>query len=393
MRYRITHQTDYAYAGPVHESFNEVRLRPTSDEHQTCLDFDLAIDPPATVIVFADYYGNAVHNFSVPYLHEHLSIRATSDVVTFAALDQSLAGPDADGPDRSPAVATLATDQRFIDENAEFLIPSSYVAFDPASFELSQSLLAQDAAISAYEFLRAAVTHIRKTLVYQVGSTTVHSKVAEILAGGSGVCQDFSHVLISLCRQVGLPARYVSGYLGDVSESAASHAWVEAFVPPYGWVGVDPTSGGPCTGRHIKLATGRDYADVTVIRGAYRGGMASQLEVTVRSEIIDEGYGIAMANDRRRGELIQYQTLGAMRQLQRLGAMSQSLGGMTQTLDIGNAHLDAPSSMRDPQAEDGLPRQQPQQQQQLSSPCTGRLESWRAPAAEPFDGLAQRAMR
>lgn len=364
MRYRVTHQTGYRYDGPVHESFNEVRLRPTSDETQTCLDFDLTIDPPATVIVFADYYGNAVHNFSVPYLHDHLAITATSDVVTFADLDQPLAGPEMDADDRSPPVAGLAADPRFADEHAEFLTPSSYVAFGGASLDLAHALLAEDAGVSAYGYLRAAVSYVRANLTYQVGATTVHSRVDEILAGGSGVCQDFSHVLISLCRQAGLPARYVSGYLGDVTESAASHAWVEAFVPPYGWVGVDPTSGGPCTGRHIKLAVGRDYADVTVIRGTYRGGMAANLEVTVGSEIIGEGRGITLGNHRRRGELIQYQTLGAMRQLQRLGAMSQSLGTMTQTLERGHAWVDSPASMRDPQAEDGLPRQQPQQQQQ-----------------------------
>ncbi|MDP9372123.1 MAG: transglutaminase family protein, partial [Chloroflexota bacterium] len=87
MRYRITHRTAYRYASPAHESFNEVRLRPVSDETQNCLDFDLAIDPPATVITFRDYWGNAVHDFGVPYLHDHLTIEATSTVVTFAAAD------------------------------------------------------------------------------------------------------------------------------------------------------------------------------------------------------------------------------------------------------------------------------------------------------------------
>ncbi|MBA2247775.1 MAG: transglutaminase family protein, partial [Chloroflexia bacterium] len=347
MRYRITHRTAYTYATPVHESFNEVRLRPASDEHQTCLDFGLAIDPPATVIVFDDYYGNSVHDFSVPYLHDHLSIEATSDVVTFADVDQPLSGPGRNEPDRSPPVAGLAGDKAFADDHAEFLFPSTYVACDETTAGLTQELLSRDLTASAYAFLREAATYVRERLAYKVGSTTVHSNVAEVLAGGSGVCQDFSHLLIDLCRHAGLPARYVSGYLGDVAESEASHAWVEAFVPPYGWVGVDPTSGGPCTGRHVKIAVGRDYADVTVVRGTYRGGMFAELDVAVRSEVVGDLRGIALNTGRRRGELIQYQTLGAMKQLQRLGAMSQSLGGMTQSMENARGtNLDWPASMR-----------------------------------------------
>ena len=119
--------------------------------------------------------------------------------------------------------------------------------------------------MTALGFLYRAVDHVRSSLEYRLGTTTVNSSVAEVLAGGSGVCQDFAHVLISLCRNVGLPARYVSGYLGGVEESTASHAWAEAYVPPYGWVGVDATLGTRCTGRHVKVGIGRDYADVAVL--------------------------------------------------------------------------------------------------------------------------------
>ena len=93
MRFTLTHRTAYTYASPVHESFNEVRLQPVSDDTQTCLAFDLTIDPPATVITFHDYYGNIVHDFGVPYLHDHLAVEATSDVITFADADVPLAGP------------------------------------------------------------------------------------------------------------------------------------------------------------------------------------------------------------------------------------------------------------------------------------------------------------
>jgi transglutaminase-like putative cysteine protease len=366
MRYRIAHRTAYTYASPAHESFNEVRLRPVSGETQNCLHFDLAIDPPATVIAFRDYYGNAVHDFGVPYLHDHLTVEATSEVVTFAAEDEPLAGPRAGEPDRSPPLAGVAADATLADEWAEFLSPSAYVVLDPASGALARALLAAAPATTAHAFLLRAGRYIRDHFTYQLGATTVHSTVAELLAGGSGVCQDYAHLLLSLCRHAGLPARYVSGYLGNVARSGASHAWVEAFVPPYGWVGLDPTLGAPCTGRHVKVAVGRDYRDVAVVRGTYRGGAEATLDVSVRSATLDDARGLATAWDAGtrgggRGKLIQYQTLGAMMQQQRLGAMTQTLGGMTQTLDA--FPLDMPA-----QREEGeVPRQQPQQQQQWGS--------------------------
>lgn len=365
MRYRITHRTAYTYAAPAHESFNEVKLRPVSNEHQTCLSFELTIDPPAPVIAFEDYYGNAVHDFGIPYLHDHLTIEATSDVVTTAMADEPLAGP-AGGDDRSPRLSLLAGDDLFADEHAEFLTPSQYVALEPASAEVSRALLAANPDVSAYQFLCDAAAHVKSRLVYRIGATTVHSTVADVLVGNSGVCQDFSHLLISLCRHAGLPARYVSGYLGDVAESEASHAWAEAFVPPYGWLGFDATVGAPCTGRHVKVAVGRDYADVAVVRGTYRGGAAAGLEVTVRGQVIGEGRGLAMTSARPRGRagLVQYQTLGAMKHLQRLGAMTRTMSGMTQTMGAMTQSFDAPMEMPDYQAEGGGPRQQPQQQQQ-----------------------------
>ena len=397
MRFRITHRTAYTYDTTVHESFNQVRLRPVSDAHQTCIDFRLVIDPPATVAFFQDYYGNAVHDFGVPYMHDHLSIEATSDVVTFAAIDEPLSGPRAGESDCSPLLPDLVADQQFADEHAEFLIPSTYVALDPDSAALARSILAGAPRATAYSFLRRAAAHVHEHLTYEIGATTVHTTVSEVLAGGSGVCQDFSHVLISLCRHAGLPARYVSGYLGDVVDSEASHAWAEVNIPPYGWVGVDPTAGEPCTGRHVKVAVGRDYADVSVVRGTYRGGIASLLAVTVHSDILDTGRELHAPQvvDRWRGrfELIQFQTIGSMKQRQLRGAMSQSMGGMTQTLGVMRQSLDQPGPLAMPNLfvdDEDTPRQQPQQQQQQSRvggcpPTVARAGG----AAEPDDRRSQ----
>ena len=251
------------------------------------------------MISFRDYYGNAVHDFGVAYLHDRLVIEATSDVVTHAEADEPLAGPAEGEPDASPAIRELAGDEALADDLAEFLGPSAYVPLADGSAAVAEAVLAEDPEASALAFLTRAADHVRARLEFRVGATTVESSVAEVLAGGSGVCQDFAHVLISLCRHAGLPARYVSGYLGGVEVASASHAWVEAYVPPYGWLGVDATLGTPCTGRHVKLGVGRDYADVAVLRGTYQGGGHAELEVEVTCESLG-GLGPAPQPARRR---------------------------------------------------------------------------------------------
>jgi transglutaminase-like putative cysteine protease len=362
MIYRIVHRTSFRYARPVFESFNEVRLQPVQGETQTLLDFDLAIDPPATVIAFRDYYGNAVHDFGVTFLHDELTIEATSEVLTHAAADEPLAGPAGDDDD-SVDLAGLAADDAFADEFAEFLGPSRYVVLEDASADMAADLRQRVAGASALRFLQVATTTVRERLEYRIGATTVHSSVAEVLAGGSGVCQDFAHLLISLCRHAGLPARYVSGYLGSVGSSSASHAWVEAYVPPYGWIGVDATLGEPCTGRHVKLGVGRDYADVAVLRGTYQGGGEAALDVRVTSEELGPAGAIGELAFRGEGSgrrLVAIQNLGALRQFQRGTVMLQSVGGLGHTLALE----DIPPPRGQRRGEDEVPSQQPQQQQQ-----------------------------
>jgi len=364
VRYRIRHLTSYEYAKPVFESFNEVRLQPLACATQTLLDFDLVIQPPATVIAFRDYYGNAVHDFGVPYLHELLVIEATSDVVTHAGEDEAIGGPIDGEPDLSVLLVTLRDNAALADEFAEFLGPSSYIVLADDSAALARTLLADDPSVTALGFLYRAVDHVRSSLEYRLGTTTVNSSVAEVLEGGSGVCQDFAHVLISLCRNVGLPARYVSGYLGGVEESTASHAWAEAYVPPYGWIGVDATLGTRCTGRHVKVGIGRDYADVAVLTGTYQGGGQATLDVQVTCETLG---GVDAMAQLRGGiapiaRLVAIQNLGAMRQFQRGTVMTQAMGGVTQTLPLDA--MPPPRAQRS--AGDGVPTEQPRQQQQTA---------------------------
>ena len=185
MRYRIRHRTSYAYASAVFESFNEVRLQPLACASQTLLDFDLLIEPPATVISFRDYYGNAVHDFGVAYLHDSLVIEATSDVVTHAGADEALAGPREGEPDASPALRELAADVALADELAEFLGPSIvHPARATRRRRSPRTLRDEEPDGSALAFFRRAAAAVRDRLEYRIGTTNVHSSVAEVLAGG-----------------------------------------------------------------------------------------------------------------------------------------------------------------------------------------------------------------
>jgi transglutaminase-like putative cysteine protease len=364
VRYRIRHRTGYGYPTPVFESFNEVRLQPLVCATQSVLDFDLRIEPPATVIAFRDYYGNSVHDFGVAYLHDRLVIEATSDVVTHARADEPLLGEVHTQPDASPSIFAVAGDAALQDDFAEFLGASAYIVLGAESNAMAQELLADEPSSSALRFLDLAAEVVRRRLDYRVGTTTVHSSVAEVLAGGAGVCQDFAHVLISICRHVGLPARYVSGYLGGVPDAAASHAWIEAYVPPYGWVGVDATLGTHCTGQHVKIGVGRDYADVTVLRGTYQGGSRADLDVRVTCDTVGDDDRVSQLSgrgDEPHGRLMAIQNLGAMRRFQQGEVLTQAMGGMRQAL---SEDLPLPPPRAQTRTEDGTPSQQPHQQQQ-----------------------------
>ena len=366
MRYRIRHRTAYGYASPVFESFNQVRLEPLGCATQSVLDFDLRVDPPATVITFHDYYGNSVHDFGVSYLHDRLVIEATSDVVTYARADEPVLREVDSQPDASPPLSSLAGDQTLQDEFAEFLGASAYIVLGAETDAIARELLASERAPSALRFLDLAAEEVRRRLEYRVGTTTVDSSVAEALAGGAGVCQDFAHVLISVCRHGGLPARYVSGYLGGVADATASHAWVEAHIPPYGWLGVDATLGRHCTGQHVKIGVGRDYADVTVLRGTYQGGSHADLDVRVRCETLDASDSVSQLSEggcEHHGRLMAIQNLGAMRRFQQDEVLTQALGGIRQAV---SEDLPLPPPRAQTRTEDGKPSQQPHQQQQSS---------------------------
>ena len=267
MRLHVTHSTRYTYAEPVKDSFNEVRLHPTSAGGQTCESFHLRVVPPANVSQYFDLYQNIVHVFDVARAHRELAVTATSLVDT----RDTPAGPG--NLDKPAPLAGMHACAR-LELCHEFLQTSSYVEVTPELWRRAVDVTHE--FTDAWQASLALMRHIHAEFKYQPDATQVSTRAADVLTLRAGVCQDFAHVMIGLCRALKIPARYVSGYLyngpaDQLKGAQASHAWVEVYVPGFGWCGLDPTNNQRPDGRYVKIGAGRDYSDIAPVRGTYRG--------------------------------------------------------------------------------------------------------------------------
>ena len=276
MQISLLHRTTFAYAGKAHDSFNEVRLRPLDDASQTCRSFDLRVDPSAQIREYVDFYGNTVHYFDISEGHTKLVIEAVSEVETTpnAVRPPVPVVPFADSP--------ASTDNEL---HAEFLAGSHFVPDDVDLWREAQDVLSGRRS-DVWSDVRLLCGHIYRTFKYKPRTTGVGTLATDALKLRTGVCQDFAHVSLGLCRSSGIPARYVSGYFIKTQrrpeEEEASHAWIEAFIPGFGWAGFDPTHDIAADERYFKVAVGRDYSDIPPVSGTYRGGKTRSLEVEVR---------------------------------------------------------------------------------------------------------------
>lgn len=270
----IRHTTHYGYARPAWDSFNEVWLHPADDYRQTLLAFELEITPKATVRSRHDQFDNLIHHFHLPADHFELVITATSSVVTYPV------------PAPLEVSATVLPDLRH--RFFEYLAPTPRVPLNE-NWHRAFGALPLSSGDGLVSYLSAMNTYLHGRFRYAPSATDVNTPLTEFAQHTSGVCQDFAHAMLALCRAAGIPARYVSGYIhanprGDeqLIGAEASHAWVEAFIPGNGWVGFDPTNGCPVTEAHVKIGYGRDYDDLPPLRGLRRGGGGATLEVTVQ---------------------------------------------------------------------------------------------------------------
>lgn len=274
MRLSVQHITHYSYEEPAWDSFNELRLRPSDDYRQTLLSFDLRIMPRSVLRSRRDYYENLMQSFHVAGEHTSLTIEMNAAVVTYAI----------PRPSRVSATTLPELRNRFF----EFLAPTERVPLDQDWFN-AFGAARLEASYEIVTYLDDLNHYLHGRFEYKPNSTDVDTPLSVFAQQNQGVCQDYAHAMLAICRSAGIPSRYVSGYVhanpgGDETLLGAegSHAWVEVFLPGSGWVGYDPTNGVMVSEAHIKIGVGRDYDDIPPVKGLRRGGGGSKLEVTVR---------------------------------------------------------------------------------------------------------------
>ncbi len=283
MKLHVLHRTRFHYATNVHESFNEARLQPVTAGAQACHSFVLKVLPATRLTHYLDFHLNYVHLFEINQPHSELVVEANSVVTTgdAAALPA----------DASPAPMSRLGECSRLDRCYDFLHSSTYVEVSAALWRLA--IDATEGQTDTWQASQAIMRYVHREFRYQSAVTHAHTHMREVLESRAGVCQDFAHVMLGLCRALKIPARYVSGYLyngpaDQLKGAQASHAWVETYVLGHGWCGLDPTNNRAADGHYVKVAIGRDFADVSPLKGTYRGTAKRELAVEVLVSRLEE---------------------------------------------------------------------------------------------------------
>jgi len=284
--YSVLHKTRFYYDAPISESYMEVYMHPRTENLQRCLNFTLKLEPSARTFSYQDYLGNTIHHFDIPQFHNSLTISAESQV----QID-----PAPDLPDFVPQSAWDALDTLLAENDFwEMLTPSDFTTPTPSLVALSEELNLRTRRDDPLSLLRNLNTALYNSFDYAPNTTKVDSPIDLALDSRQGVCQDFAHIMIAIIRNLGIPCRYVSGYIipnenhDDRSPEHASHAWIEAYLPELGWTGFDPTNNLIVQDRHIRVAVGRDYADVSPTKGVFTGEAHTELAVSVQVKWMDD---------------------------------------------------------------------------------------------------------
>lgn len=274
-RFIIQHVTKYTYEEPVTDSTNQILLFPVKDEWQELVNQQLTITSDPNVEIYKDYYGNRVGSFMNIMPHKELRIESKVEVVTKARLFPEDAEP---AYVQWEALQALKNNFEFID----FLKQENFAALDEVK-KIADGGFYQE--VSVYMAAQQLTEYVYTNFQYIQGITSVETTLEEIWKLKAGVCQDFAHILLVMLRILNIPARYVSGYVcpqnAGLRGEGATHAWVEAYIPFYGWLGLDPTNNCVVNDLHVRLAVGRNFSDVSPVRGTYKGTAKQTLEVGV----------------------------------------------------------------------------------------------------------------
>ena len=278
MKLGVTHRSTFHYGMPVFDSANTLHLEPRVFPNQRTISTLVRVIPATRLRRFTDLFQNITHHFELPLPHSKLEIESRIRVenLPMVLTDEAF-------------VATHDDLKRTMDreETWPFLQESRWVSRNQEIWRQAVDLVS--GMDTVFTQATAIMNWIHAEFRYEAGATNVDTHLEEAFRLKRGVCQDFTHVMLGLCRSIGIPARYVSGYLYNGPKdrligSQASHAWAEVHIPGFGWVGYDPTNNNIADQRYVKVAVGRDYQDVAPIMGSYRGASHCRLEVTVTVE-------------------------------------------------------------------------------------------------------------
>ena len=276
--YRVLHRTVFEYDSPVRDNLNTLHLEPRTFPFQRTLSKVVRVLPATRLRRFHDLFENVTHHFEIPGDHRRLEIESRIRVQNLP-----LELPESDQ-------CALLHEYRGGDipeQTWVYLQDSPLVSRSP---EIWRHAIDITSGISPVFEQAVTIMHwIHRNFRYESGSTSVTTRLGEAFALRRGVCQDFTHVMLGLCRSVGIPARYASGYLYNgprdhLVGAQASHAWAEIFFPAIGWIGFDPTNETLADERYIKIAVGRDYDDVAPVKGSFKGTCHGKMSVYVEVE-------------------------------------------------------------------------------------------------------------
>lgn len=268
MNYRLIHKTQYNYSENVTNYHGLACIMPKTSRRQECRDFSLLISPtPDDIYVRTDYFGNTLHYFSIYKPHNKLTILAKSVVETHSSTITDFFITAKEVKEK------IRTDIALKDSLLDYMLPSPFVQWDDEISRFGADCFSDNQ--SFYQSARLLCRKIYSEFTYVSGSTTIHTPLKTVLREKKGVCQDFSHLAIACLRSMGFAARYISGYLETqplpgkikLQGSDATHAWVSVYVPDIGWCDFDPTNDLIPQERHITTAWGRDFGDVSPLKG------------------------------------------------------------------------------------------------------------------------------
>lgn len=274
-RFIIHHVTKYNYALPVRDSANQIMLYPLKDEYQEVQNQKISITGEPNIEVYKDYYDNEIGSFMHIAPHTELRIDSTVSVVT--------------KPRLFPSDEHATNEQWDYLQEIRFMVPFIDFLKQESFKDLPEVKKIADAGfyktVSVYTAVLQLNEYVYNNFNYIKGITTVETTLDEVWDLKAGVCQDFAHILLVMLRLLSIPARYVSGYVcphdNNLRGEGATHAWVEAYIPFYGWLGLDPTNKCLVNDLHVRLAIGRNFSDCSPVKGTYKGTAKQSLEVGV----------------------------------------------------------------------------------------------------------------